>query len=266
MAGTTGTVQSIERAFTVLRQVAAAPGGISDIARAVDLPVSTVARLLATLESLDAVVRDGDPPVYAIGPGVRDLAGAASGDAALVDRARPVLAALVAQTGETAGISVRDGHEVVYLDHVETANEVTLRDWTGARLPLHCVSSGLVLLAGAPPDVVDDYVCQPLRRFTARTTTQATRLRRRLAQVRRDGTVWTTGEFDDGITSVAAAVVDAHGATVAALHCHGPSYRFPGSGDVAAITAHVVGAARTLGAMLPPTAGRPHPYREEHPA
>ncbi|MDQ1520918.1 MAG: hypothetical protein QOI55_1991, partial [Actinomycetota bacterium] len=36
-----GTVQSVERAFAVLRQVANAPGGISDVARGVDLPIST---------------------------------------------------------------------------------------------------------------------------------------------------------------------------------------------------------------------------------
>ena len=64
-------------------------------------------------------------------------------------RARPVLTELVARTGETSGLSVIDGDEVVYLDHVENTNEVTLRDWTGARLPLHVVSSGLVLLAAA---------------------------------------------------------------------------------------------------------------------
>jgi len=41
----------------------------------------------------------------------------------------------------------------------------------------------------------------------------------------------------------------ADGATVAAIHCHGPSYRFPG--DAEAVAARVVGAARKLGAMLP---------------
>jgi DNA-binding IclR family transcriptional regulator len=260
-------VQSIERAFAVLQQVAASTGGISDIARAVDLPVSTVARLLATLEALDAVAREGDPPVFVIGSGVRDLAGAATPEAALVDRARPVLAALVAQLGETCGVSVADGDEVVYLDHVETAHEVTLRDWTGARLPLHAVSSGLVLLAARPPAAIAHYTAQPLHRFTARTTTQPARLRRRLAQVRADGHVWTIGEFDDGIASVAAPVVDGHGVTVAAVHCHGPSYRFPGDRDVATVTGHVVGAARTLGAMVPaaPAGARP-PSRQEHPA
>jgi DNA-binding IclR family transcriptional regulator len=236
----------------VLRQVASVPGGISDVARAVDLPVSTVARLLGTLESLGAVVRIDEAGTYGIGAGIRALADAIDASASLATRARPVLAELVARTGETSGLSVIDDDEVVYLDHVETAHEVTLRDWTGARLPLHVVSSGLVLLAAQPPATVDVYLARPLARPTDRTMTQSARIKRRLAGIRRDGHVWTIGEFDDGITSVAAPVVDASGATVAAIHTHGPSYRFPGDVDRDVITTYVTGAARKLGAMLSP--------------
>ena len=56
----------------------------------------------------------------------------------LVARAHPVLAALVDTDRRDVGSVGLEGDEVVYLDHVETANEVTLRDWTGARLPLAC--------------------------------------------------------------------------------------------------------------------------------
>jgi DNA-binding IclR family transcriptional regulator len=245
------SVQSVDRAFAVLRQVAREPGGISDVARAVDLPVSTVARLLGTLESLGAVVRVGESGAYGIGAGIRVLAATANASETLVARAHPVLAALVARTGETSGLSVIEGDEVVYLDHVETVNEVTLRDWTGARLPLHVVSSGLVLLAAQPPAVVAAYLTRPLVRMTGATMIQPARLERRLATIRRQGHAWTTGEFDDGITSVAAPVVDAQGATIAAIHCHGPSYRFPARGETDVITAHVADAARKLGAMLP---------------
>jgi DNA-binding IclR family transcriptional regulator len=245
-----GTVQSVDRAFAVLRQVASAPAGISDVARAVDLPVSTVARLLGTLESLGAVVRIGDSPTYGIGRGIRDLADASDTSESLVTRARPILTALVAQTNETCGVSVLEGDEVVYLDHVETTNEVTLRDWTGARIPLHVVSSGLVLLAAAPAATIAAYLEQPLARPTDRSVTQAAKIMRRLANVRRDGYAWTTGEFDEGITSVAAPVVDANGNTVAAIHCHGPSYRFPGAVDPDAVTAHVIDAAHQLGASI----------------
>ena len=226
-----GSVQSVDRAFAVLRQVASTPGGISDVARAVDLPVSTVARLLGTLESLGAVVRIGDSGTYGIGAGIRALAATANTQELLVARAHPVLAALVTQTGETSGLSVLEGDEVVYLDHVETANEVTLRDWTGARLPLHVVSSGLVLPAAQPSAFVAAYLARPLVRLTGATMIQPARLERRLATIRRQGHAWTTGEFDDGITSVAAPVVDAQATTIAAIHCHGPSYRFPARGD-----------------------------------
>lgn len=249
MAG--ATVQSIERAFAVLRQVATEPGGISDVARAVDLPLSTVARLLGTLESLGAVVRVDDSATYAIGAGISALADAIDPSVSLVTRARPVLAELVARTGETSGVSVLENNEVVYLDHVESAHEVTLRDWTGVRLPPHVVSSGLVLLAAQPPSVVIAYLAHPPQRFTEHTVTQPAIIRRRLANVRKQGSVWTNGEFDDGINSVAAPVVDWQGATVAAIHCHGPSYRFPGEVDTELITAHVTDAARKLGAMLP---------------
>jgi IclR family acetate operon transcriptional repressor len=245
-----GSVQSIDRAFAVLRQVASAPGGISDVARAVDLPVSTVARLLGTLESLGAVERLADSSTYSIGAGISALAESIDASTSLVTRAQPILAELVARTGETSGLSVIEGDEVVYLDHVETTNEVTLRDWTGARLPLHVVSSGLVLLAAQPPKVVAAYLAHPPKRLTDRTVTQPARIRQRLANIRRDGYVWTIGEFDDGISSVAAPVVDIHGATVAAIHCHGPSYRFPGETDIDTITARITDAAHKLSASL----------------
>ena len=55
MASATSGIQSIERAFSVLLAVATEPAGITDVARRVALPVSTVARLLSTLEHLEAI-------------------------------------------------------------------------------------------------------------------------------------------------------------------------------------------------------------------
>jgi DNA-binding IclR family transcriptional regulator len=127
---------------------------------------------------------------------------------------------------------------------------VTLRDWTGTRLPLHVVSSGLVLLAALPPDAIAAYLAHPLAAPTVHTVAQPARLRRRLAGIRRDGYAWTIGEFDDAIASIAAPVVDAHGTTIAAIHSHGPSYRFPGDRDADTIAAFVRDAARELGTRL----------------
>ena len=141
-------------------------------------------------------------------------------------RARAHLEALVARVGETAGISVADGaRNVLYLDQVEADQDVTLRDWTGERVPFHAVSSGLVLLAARTNAEVREYCADGLARFTDHTVTRATELKRRLTQIRADGYAWTVEEFVDGVSSVAAPICDDSGAVVAALHVHGPSYR-----------------------------------------
>jgi DNA-binding IclR family transcriptional regulator len=220
-------VQSIERAFTVLRAVATGPAGVSELARRVDLPTTTVARLLGTLEALGAVSRAGDGIGYRVGPTVTDLAAAVSRASGLVPLARVYLAELVERVGETAGLSVPDGDQMLYLDQVQCANEVQVRDWTGVRLPQHIVSSGLVVLAHRPPAEIDAYLARPLASFTARTVTDAAALRARLKEVRQAGFAWTAEEFHEGITSVAAPVLLGSGEVVGALHCHGPTYRFP---------------------------------------
>src|SRR5882724_14113 len=154
-SGSSG-IQSIERAFSVLLAVATEPAGITDVARRVALPVSTVARLLATLEHLEAVIRQDDGVTYRIGPTVSSLA--AGNDTTLIGRARPFLVELVDRVRETAGLSVLEGDEVLYLDHVETDNAVQIRDWTGERVPMHMVPSRLVLMAHLPLPRVEAYI------------------------------------------------------------------------------------------------------------
>ncbi len=223
-------VQSVERAFLVLRTVATGSGGVSDLARRAGLPVSTTARLLATLEHLGAVVRVEPGPGFRIGPSIGDLASATDATAGIATRARVHLEALVAEVGETAGVSVPDGRrEVRYLDQVECDKDVILRDWSGVSVPLHAVSSGLVLLAARTESEVREYCAHGLARFTNRTTTRTAELKRRLGQIRKDGYAWTVEEFIDGVSSVAAPIRDGTGHVIGALHVHGPSYRVKSS-------------------------------------
>src|SRR6266550_1072727 len=127
MSSPTIGVQSIRRAFAVLRVLGSGPLGVSDVAIASRIPKSTAARLLAAL------------------------------------------------TGEAAGVSIRDGWTVQYVDQVEppNPNPIQVRDWTGTRIPLHAVSSGQVFLAQLPAPTLSRYLADPLDRFTPRTRTDA---------------------------------------------------------------------------------------------
>ncbi len=242
-------VQSVDRAFAILDAVSARPAGVTAIAERVRLPKSTVARLLATLEELDAVERL-DGPRWRVGPGIAALAGAASPERSLVTLARPHLAQVVQELSEDAGLALPDGYDVHYVDHVESDNPVQVRDWTGTRAPMHVVPSGLVLLAEWPRAAIDAYASRELRAFTPRTVTTAAALRRRLAAVREDGVAWGREEFAEGINSVAAAVRDGRGKALAAIHVHGPAYRFPPDGEEARIADVVRAAAAATGREL----------------
>jgi DNA-binding IclR family transcriptional regulator len=224
-------VQSIERAFAVLGALADGPVGVTEVAERVALPKSTVARLLGSLQREGVVEQVPGGTRYRLGARIASLAAGVAGTGSLIAVARPHLVELSAAVGETAGLSVPDGFDVHYVDQVDTAHQVQIRDWTGTRVPMHAVSSGLVLLAQMPSAALNRFLDGPLERFTPRTTTDPSTLRERLRQVKLDGYAWVHEEFAEGLNSVAAPIADARGNVVAAVHVHGPSYRFPPSGS-----------------------------------
>lgn len=242
-------VQSLERAFAILDEVARRPAGVTVIAERVRLPKSTVARLLSTLEGLDAVERF-DGTRWRIGPGVAALSGAVSPERSLISAARPFLADLVAELGEDAGLGLPYGNEILYVDQVESDHAVQVRDWTGTRAPLHAAPSGLVLLAEWPEKAFDAYVAGGLVALTHKTVTDPARLRARLADVREVGYAWGLEEFAEGIDSVAAPIRDGRGKAIAAIHVHGPAYRFPAAGAEPRVAQAVLAAAEAVGKVL----------------
>ncbi len=223
-------VQSVERAFAVLRCLSGGPAGVTDVADRVSLPKSTVSRLLSTLEELGMVEQIEPGGSYRVGSGMTEIAAAVLPGRSLIAAVRPHLHDLAKATGETAGLSIADGFDVLYLDQVDSDKQVQSRDWTGERLPAHTVSSGQVLLAFGAIDVDSD-LSRPLERLASGTLTDAKAIRSRLTEIAAKGYAWAFEEFLDGLNSVAAPIRDSSGRVVGAIHAHGPAYRFPGYAD-----------------------------------
>lgn len=243
-------VQSIERAFAVLGTLADGPIGVTEVAERADLPKSTAARMLVSLAREGVVEQVPGDTRYRLGQRLVTLAAGIMPARSLAALARPSLEGLAETVGEAAGLSVTDGHLVHYIEQIDSPNPVSVRDWTGSRIPMHAVSSGQVLLAFSPPTVVQRYLGRPLEPFTDRTVVTADALLERLRAIRRDGYGWALEEFDEGISSVAAPVADGSGEVVAAVHLHGPSYRFPAPGTERVIGELVVAAAARISGSL----------------
>lgn len=243
-------VQAIERAVAVLAALGGGPIGVTEVAERARLPKSTAARLLGTLAHEGVVEQVPGDTRYRLGPRIVALAASVRPTRSLVPLARPHLAALADRVGEAAGLSIPDGSLVHYVDQVASAHPVGVRDWTGTRLPMHAVSSGLVMLGHLLPADVERFLAQPLERFTDRTVVAPDAIRDRLRRVRRDGVAWTREEYAEGITSVAAPIAGEDGEMVAAAHIHGPAYRFPPAGGESAVTEALIATANRISARI----------------
>jgi len=239
------TVQSIERAFSVLRSLASGPAGVTEIADRVGLPKSTVSRLLSTLEELGAVEQVSAGGEYRVGWTMIELAAAARPGRSLISLVRPHLAELSRLTGEAAGISIPDGDDMLYLDQLTPDSELQVRDWTGHRIPMYAVPSGHVVLA-ADDGAAQRVAAGELTAFTPHTITDGATLLQRLQLVRSDGYAWALEEFAAGLNSLAAPVRTADGRVVASLHVYGPASRFPGERGAAALGEIVKTAAAKI--------------------
>ena len=242
------TVTSVERAFLLLRAVPTSDGTLSGLSRETGLPVATVSRLMSALEQAGAVLRN--EKTYRIGPAVVELAGDDPAAYDLLALATSHLSALAAETHETAGIAEAAGTDLVHLGQIETDHDVSVRDWTGFRAPAHSGAIGFVLMAHWDRQLIDRYLLGDLEAFSPHTLTDPAAVRERLDQIRDQGWCWSTDEYALGVTTVAAPVFGRDGAPVAALHVHGPSYRFPGDRDRAAIGGSVRERADAISVVL----------------
>jgi DNA-binding IclR family transcriptional regulator len=206
------------RAFAVLEAFTPASPALtlSEIARRAGLPLTTTHRLLAELCASRALERDA-AGAYRIGLRLWEIASLAPRGVPLREAALPFLEDLYEVTHENAQLGVREGHEVVYIERIAGRRAVGVLTRVGGRFPLHASAIGLVLLAHAPDGVQREVLEGPMQRFTDHTVTDPARLKRILAQVRRDGVAINDRQVTDDAMSVAAPVGDAGGEVIAAL-------------------------------------------------
>jgi DNA-binding IclR family transcriptional regulator len=200
--------------------------GVSELARRLKLGKSTVHRLLTTLATEGLIEQDGRTGGYRLGIVVFELGEAVRVHLDLHAAAGPVLASLREQTGESSQVGVLDGHEVVYVDRLESSQSLRLFTETGRRVPSFATSSGKVLLAHLPPERLDAVLAtMPLAALTEQTITDPTDLRAELDRVRRRGWAEAVNEREVGVASVAAPIRDSHGTVIAAVSIGAPVMR-----------------------------------------
>jgi DNA-binding IclR family transcriptional regulator len=223
-----GGIQSLERAFAILEQVARHRDGITlaELCKSVGLHSSTTFHLVRTMAQLGYASQDTDSKRYRIGRKVFSLAAGALDENELANRAVPVLELLTERAGESSHFAIRSGDDIVIIAKTGGAGMFQMVDRTGAVRPPNATALGKVLLAALTPAQIERHLeRRELARFTPKTIIEREPLLAELEQVRRDGIAFDDGEFDAEVRCVAVPVYDFLGRVAGAIGISGPMWR-----------------------------------------
>lgn len=222
-----GAVKALDRALRLCGVVAEADGlTLTAIAERLDLPVSTVHRLLATLAAHGWVEAQAADQTWAIGVEAFRVGQAFSRRMTPIAAARPVMRDLMEATGETANLGIFEGGDAVFVAQVESREPIRAFFRAGERRAAHASGIGKALLAARPPAEVTRWLRgRVLEGFTAGTITTAEALVADLAATRVRGFSIDDEERSPGMRCIAAAIFDEAGEAVAGLSISGPTQR-----------------------------------------
>ena len=233
-------VQALLNSFDVDRRRLS----LTELSERSGLALTTTHRLLRELQDSAMVVRgaDGD---YEIGEFLWHLGPLAPVNRGLREIALPAMHDLHAVTHETVHLAIRQGAAVVYVERIQGTVSTPVVNRPGTAMPLHATAVGTVLLAYAPPEVIEQALRAP-QRVTPYPMTEPERLQRELVDVRRHGYARMAEEMASGATSVAVPVLDSEDRVVAALGVVVRSSRR----DIAGFLIGLQVAARSIGRAL----------------
>ncbi len=243
----------VQRVARLLRRIAEgdAVTNMARTARELGINRTTLLRLLHALEAERFIEPRGEGNGWRIGVGLITLTAQAFFSDDLVQTAVPVLTRLAESLTLSAHLGVLDGREVVYLlrripNHAYASN---IR--VGSRLPAHAANMGRIILAYLPPERVERlYAGIDLHAVTPRTAVTPLQLRAQLDADREKGLAWSDGNYEPGISSVAAPVFDGTNTPVAAINVTGQIAQFDGEERRARIGSAIAEAAREISLRL----------------
>jgi DNA-binding IclR family transcriptional regulator len=192
------------------------------LAETMGLSRNKVFRLLATLEERGLVEKEESTGCYRLGLPAAELAQKLLKNVNLIQIAHPVMDSLARKHDEAVYMTVLSGDEVLFLDMVDSGQQIKAASLLGERFPFFTNAAGKAIRALESRDMLERVFRKRPRRQSA---VDIKLLEEELNQIRNRGVAVDAGGLGEGIITVAVAVRDYAGKVVGALTMLGPSFR-----------------------------------------
>jgi DNA-binding IclR family transcriptional regulator len=224
----TKVVQSVVRAAKILKAFTGGQAelGITKLSEIVGLPVSSVYRIVSSLESEGLIEQDIQNNKYRLSLEIFILGSVVLNHMRLGRDAFPHMKWLAELSGETVNVGALRQGVVVYLQKIESEELLRASLTVGSQVPAHCTAIGKVLLAHLREGELDELVAQTgLKRYGPNTITSLEELKKHLQVVRQRGFSIDDEEFGVDMRCIGAPIRDHTGMVVAGIAIAGPASR-----------------------------------------
>lgn len=221
--------------------------GIREAARELNLPKSTVNRAFQVLLQEGYLEEHGTK--YRLGLSLLYLTGIIKSHMEIKRESAEPLQSLVNTFNESVMVSHLEGSKVIYLLKYEKEAYFDLHGDIGTNNPVHCSSSGKVLLAYKEKTKVKEILNGGMSKMGPNSVTEPNILLSQLEEIKQKEYCICIDEMHDNVISIAAPVKDYMGRVIAAVSLIGPKHRIKKK-NVSLIIKEVVKTAREISYRL----------------
>lgn len=213
----------LQKAAQVIEELGSVDGPmrLGAVAEALSLPKSSTHRLLTELAELGLVTRCADGQ-YAIGTRLLRWGQLANRHVGLRAVALPIMTRLRDQMQESVLLTVREGTNRVAIASVDSGHLLRPVLPLGTRATLGRGASGMVLLAYS-----EEGLYELVRQQLDEASRDALVTPRQLRTIRQRGWAASDSSMENGLSAVAAAIVDEQDGIIAAITVAGARARMP---------------------------------------
>lgn len=206
--------QSLDRTLDILEcfTVSNPKIGLSELARAVALPKATVYRIAETLLDRGYLIKDQKDQSYQLGYKVLNLSNVMLSHLDYRQIALPYMKQIKEETNESITLYIAlNSKQRLCVERVQSTNGLSRIVNVGDVFPIERGAPGKVLLAYQDPASLGPDCAVPADE---------------LEKIRRQGYAISYAEREQGVSAVAAPILNQYGQIVAALSISGPSFRY----------------------------------------
>jgi len=218
----------LEKGLKLLEELAESAEGLTvvELAERIGVHKTSTYRYINSFLDMGYVQSDGDGR-YHLGNKILELGSQKLRRMPLRETAHPFLVKLSADTQKTVHLCVLDGHDVIYIDKIESHRTLPIMSRIGSRAPAYCTGVGKALLSVLPTDQVVSLLQEaPLKKRTPTTITDPIKLLEEIKITAERGYAIDNGEHEEGIKCFAAPIKEYGGDVVGAVSLTGLKREF----------------------------------------